>query len=333
MGLLAHFFMNIKEAYSIMGVSESCSDDELKTSYKTMVSKYHPDIYKEDPNKLKYINEAYQYINDYREHPEKYNPSPFGRSPFGDGGFGFPIDLNDLIGNHNQQAQKRFRYPEINIPITISFKESVLGTDKDIHFNRYVKCEACDAKGQEAISNGCTNCNGFGRIVRNSGNMMFTQICNKCHGRNIKFKDCEKCAANGVIESDVDIKLHIPAGTQNSNVLRLRGGGHFAGSSPFGEQYIDAFVRVSVSPEVGLSHDGTNVISNLNISLLEALMGCEKEVKTIYDNKTISIPPNTKNKDEVNIRGCGVRDGVQRVILDVEYPKDRDKLIEFLKEA
>jgi molecular chaperone DnaJ len=323
--------MNIKEAYNTLGLQENCSEDELKTQYKKLALQFHPDRNKENPDKLKFINEAYQYINDYREHPEKYNPSPFARSPF-DGGFGFPIDLNDLIGNHNQ-AQKRFRYPEINIPITISFKESVIGTDKDIQFNRYVKCEACDAKGQETLSNGCTNCNGFGRIVRNNGNMMFTQSCNKCHGRNIKFKDCEKCNKNGVIESDVNLKLHIPAGTQNNNVLRLRGGGHFAGSSPFGEQYVDAFVRVSVNPEAGLYHDGSNVISNLNISLLEALTGCYKEVKTIYDNKTIFIPPNTKNKDEVNIKECGVGNGVQRVILDVDYPEKCDKLIEFLKGA
>lgn len=327
--------MDLKEAFDMLGLPKGTSAEDLKAKYKDLAKKYHPDVYKQDPDKFKKINEAYQLIQDYQANPAKYdNPNPvFRRTPFEDmGGIWNTINIGDVFGN-TQQNSKTFKYQPINEKVIISFKDSVLGVDKEIRFKKYIKCDTCNGNGTESIGNGCQACNGFGRIITNSKGMMFTTSCNKCFGRNIKFKDCLKCTKLGVSEVDTNITIHIPPGTQHNSTLRLRGAGHYTSNSPFGEVYTDVFVFVDVIPEPGLMLDGGNVITNLKVSLLDAITGCTKDVKTIYETKQIAVPPQSKNRDEIHLPGCGVKEvnGVQRVILDVEYPTNVDELVKFLK--
>jgi molecular chaperone DnaJ len=329
--------MDLKEAFDILGLPKKSSAEELKAKYKELARKYHPDVYKDDPNKFSKINEAYQTIQDYQKDPDKYDhPGSFRRSPFENmGGIWNSINIEDLLGT-SQSTQKQFQYNQINERVIISFKDSVLGVDKELSFKKYIKCDSCNGNGQETVGNGCQNCGGFGRCTTNSKGMIFTTSCNKCYGRNIKFKDCEKCNRLGVSEVNANITIHIPAGTQNNSTLRLRNAGHFTGSSPFGDAYTDVFVFVNVDPEPGLTIEGNDVLTNLKLSLLDAITGCTKEVKTIFDTRQITIPPKSKNKDEIHIQGCGVKGGfgitgVERVILEVEYPENTDKLVKILK--
>lgn len=320
--------MNIQEAYSTLEVKDSISDVDLKSTYKKLAKQFHPDVYKTDTDKFKKINEAYQFITDYRKNPEKYNPP--SRSPFGGGGFN--INLNDIFNaGFGRSNQSDANISPIKMDTKISFKESVLGVEKEIAYKKTVKCDDCDGKGKEAITNGCKSCNGFGRVVQQQGNMHFTSGCNKCHGRDIKFKDCLKCKSKGVLEVDVNAKINIPPG--NSTTLRVQGAGNFIGSGPFGDMYSDVLLNVSVEPDADLKLDGANVVYNLQIPLVDALTGCSVDVKTIYDTRSINIPSKSKNKDEVIINGCGVKhaNGNQRVILNVDYG-DVDELIELLKQ-
>jgi molecular chaperone DnaJ len=321
--------MNIQEAYSTLDVQDNISDIDLKSIYKKLAVKYHPDRFKDDPDKFKKINEAYQLITDYRKNPEKYNPP--SRSPFGGGGFN--INLNDIFGGgFGRSQQTEINAPPINLSTKISFKESVLGVEKEIAYKKTIKCDGCDGKGKEPQSNGCKSCNGFGRVVQQQGNMHYSSSCNKCHGQNVKFKDCIKCKSKGALEVDVNAKINVPP--CNSTILRIQGAGHYMGSAgPFGDAYSDVFLNVTVEPDVDLKLDGNNVVCNLQLSLIDALTGCSKQVRTIYDTRTVDIPAKSKNRDEVVLSGCGVKqaNGSQRVILNIDYG-DVDKLIEFLKQ-
>src|SRR5271165_971947 len=232
--------MNIQEAYNALEVKDNISDTDLKSIYKKLAKKYHPDVYKEDTTKFSKINEAYQLITDYRKNPEKYNPP--SRSPFGGGGFN--INLNDIFGGGFSRSQQvEMNVPSIYLNTKISFKESVLGVEKELAYKKNIKCNGCDGKGKEAQSNGCNVCNGFGRIIEQQGNMHFTSGCNKCHGRDIKFKDCIKCKSKGALEVDVNAKINVPPG--NSTTLRIQGAGNFMGSGPFGDSYSDVFLNVA----------------------------------------------------------------------------------------
>jgi len=105
------------------------------------------------------------------------------------------------------------------------------------------------------------------------------------------------------------------------------------GSGPFGDSYSDVFLNVAVEPDVDLKLDGSNVVCNLHLPLIDALTGCSVNMRTIYDTRIVDIPAKSKNKDEIIIKGCGVKqsNGDQRVILNIDYG-DTNKLIEFLKQ-
>jgi molecular chaperone DnaJ len=326
--------MNLQEAYSTLGVSQDISDDELKATYKGLAKQYHPDIYKEDTNRFKTINEAYQLITDHREHPEKYAPpSPFGRgSPFG-GGFG--INIQDILNNFGAQQddQRQFNFAQITKTISISFAEAVLGCNRDIEYHKYNKCAKCNGTGFNRQKNDCTQCDGFGRVIQNKNGAIYSMSCNKCYGKNIKRHNCPDCANKGVVDMNVALTIHIPPGAQNGSQLQLRGQGHYEGNSVFGESYSNVILTLKVEPDPELEMIGQDVVSKVNISLLDALIGCKRGIKTVNGHNAIDIPPKSKNKDEIKIDGCGVAGtpGTQRVIINIDYPDNIDKLIETLK--
>jgi molecular chaperone DnaJ len=159
------------------------------------------------------------------------------------------------------------------------------------------------------------------------GNMIFTQTCSKCFGQS-QTENCSKCQSTGILEVETSVSVNIPGGISNKTVLRMGGMGNFAGSIMGMDQYTDAHLHINVTPDDQLSLQGADVVFNLEISLLEALRGSKRVVKTILGESQIEIKPMSRNKDEVIILQMGVnRMGNQRVILDVKYPKDVNNLI------
>lgn len=310
--------MNLKEAYSILEIPQSASPEEAKKKYRKLTKEYHPDINK-DPGaeeKFKKINEAYQYISSGKGTSKDVFSQSGGREPF------------NPFNPFGKQAVRSIEH--INLNTTISFKESILGCQKELKFHHKTKCKQCDGEGQITLSNGCSKCGGRGQVVTQHGNMIFTQSCSDCHGR-VQVDICKVCHQQGVVDAEASITVSIPAGVKNSNVLRLGGIGNFAGSFGPLEQYTDVHLYLNVTPEPGLSLDGNTVVSNISISLLEALRGCKKNVNTIMGSKEIEIKPKFKNKDEVTLPNLGVGgSGTQKVIVNVEYPEDINILIRAL---
>ena len=163
--------------------------------------------------------------------------------------------------------------------------------------------------------------------------MIFVQTCNKCYGK-IKTIACTTCASSGILDSDVTIIVTIPGGVVNGNVLRLAGMGNFASQFMSIDQYSEVHLHIKVDNDSELSLEGTSVISKLEISLLEAIMGCTKTVLTVFGNKKIIINPLSRNYDKVIIPNMGVNGiGDQKVILDVKYPKNTTKVIDVLLQS
>lgn len=306
--------MNINEACNVLEISATATQDEAKKKYRELTKAYHPDVNKapDAEGKFKKINEAYQVFKNKDNQPkQKFN-------------------FSDIFNHFNHQQN----IPEnIQLNTTISFKESVLGIHKDLSFKRKIKCKECEGQGATLLNNGCDKCGGKGNIISNQNNMIFSRTCDKCHGLR-QHKACNTCSQSGSIQTEVSISVFIPPGVQNDNMLRLGSMGNYVGNFGPMDQYTDAFLKINVIPEDGLSLNELDVISYLDISLLEALQGCQKEVKTILGNKSISIPSKSKNKDSVIIEGLGVnRVGNQQVILNVSYPDNIDKLIKSLSES
>jgi len=307
--------MNLKEAYTILEIPQTSTPEEAKKKYRELTKKYHPDINKEAgaEDKFKKINEAYQCVSsgkgtDREDMSWQQANNPF--NPFG--------------------RQTSYQADNINVHTTISFKDSVIGCQKDLKFNRKTKCKDCNGQGQIPINNGCDKCGGKGQIINQRGGMVFIQTCDKCYGKT-QVNMCAPCGQRGVVDAEASINVTIPGGILSSNILRLGGMGHFVGNFGPMEQHTDVHLHISVTPEPGLILDGMNVISNISISLLEALQGCKKTINTIMGNKEIEIKPKSRNKDEVILPRFGVnRSGDQKIILDVQYPEDINILINSL---
>jgi molecular chaperone DnaJ len=313
--------MKLKEAQDILGLSKDATPEEAKKKYRDLAKEYHPDINKEigAEEKFKKINQAYHVIQNGEEPDPVSRANPFHRSPFN--------PFNDFF-----QRQETF-HPADNIDVstTISFRESVLGCKKDIKFSRQTKCKDCNGQGQTQLNNGCVKCGGKGQVASKRGNMIMFQVCDKCQGR-VQTANCSACSTEGIMNAESSVNVSIPGGIQNGNVLRLGGMGHYVGSSfMFTDQHTDVHLRVIVKPEPELSIQGMHVVSILEISLLEALRGCEKSVMTIDGKQVVKIASMARNRDEIVLPKMGVnRVGDQKVILDVQYPKIPDKLIEAL---
>jgi molecular chaperone DnaJ len=305
--------MNLQEAYSILDLPPGTSADAAKKKYRELTKKYHPDVNKESDaeDKFKKINEAYQIVSTGEDTERKPNaPYPWS----------------------NRQAPQRVDNIELNK--TISFKESVIGSKADLKYTRVVKCATCNGMRVVPQNNGCDRCGGFGVIEGRQGNMYFRSTCDKCHGR-VQGKPCTDCRSTGSMSVETSVTVSIPGGIQNGMTLRLAGMGNFAGTFMGMEQmdqYTNVNLKVHVIEELGLKLEGANVISKIDISLLEALTGCYKKVNTINGIKDITIVAGTKNKEEVILPNLGVNgSGNQTVTINVEYPKDTEALIEALK--
>lgn len=321
--------MNIQEAYKLLEVKENISDDDLKSQYKQLAKKYHPDIYKEDPSKFKNINEAYQLINDYRQHPEKHNSNPFAQGFWQNAvNIGF-----DIFG---QTQKKKYRPPakSINTEINITFHEAVQGCTKPLAYDRNTFCNTCNGDGTIHSKNGCLNCDGFGRKTVANNGIIFQTKCDQCQGKDIKSEDCKTCKATGSVPDKREGNIEIPAGITDGSILRLNGEGNFMSHPMFGNIHTDVLIKINVANYKGFAIRDNDVVSDLNISLLEALQGVDKEIETVYGNKNITIQPKTKHRDTIKIPNAGVKGtpGYHIINLQISYPDDIVPLVKVLND-
>ncbi len=302
--------MNLKEAYQTLELSESASPEEAKKKYRKLTKQYHPDVNKdpEAESKFKKINEAYQCVQDGKGNDRQNNKSHY---PWGNG-----------------TSTKVIKIEHIELTLTIDFKESVLGCKKEIKYSRQSKCSSCGGSGELRVNNGCKDCSGTGQITFKNRGMSFISTCPKCQGK-CSTTDCGPCKGQGRMYTDVSIYVTVPAGIIDGNVLRLQGMGNYIDSiMGMMDQNTDVFCHIRVIQDEGLNIEGHNVLSTIELPLLDALRGCKRKVKTIFGDKEIEIKPQSRNRDEVIIPNHGVGGtGDQKIILDVKYPNNTDKLI------
>lgn len=297
--------MRLSEAYQELGLSEGVSQEEAKKAYRKLASTWHPDKNKdpEAESKLKRINEAYEVVKS-------------GKS-------------NDRNGSFRHQV---VRQNNVELNISISFKDSILGCKREVKYGRQSKCISCNGNGETQLNNGCKKCGGAGRNTIKQNGMIFIQTCSECRGQ-AEMQECTACRGECILHTDVAVNISVPPGVPDQSVLRLQGMGNYAGSfMGFSDQYTDAFCHIAVDSEPDLQLDGNNVVSHLTLPLLEAIKGGSYSIKTIFGTKQISIPPLSRHKEEVAIPHHGVAgSGDQRVVLEVQYPADTKLIIQALE--
>lgn len=320
--------MNVKEACKTLGITEGSSKDDAKKAFRKLAAKYHPDVNKDAgaEDQFKKINEAWRVVDSgqssTREEQQTWTPWQGGSWN----------NIQDFFNNNfGGRPQKRIFAEDIVIQQMLSFKESVIGTTKNITYKRNIKCVICNGTGSQIVDNGCDICHGAGRVRTQINPTTFSdRICNKCHGRANQ-TSCDKCKTNGFTEAETIISVNIPPGAIDGSKLSLGARGNYMGEMFGSEQNSHLTLLISVIPETGLFVRNNDVISEMKISLLEAFRGCVKSIPTIDGDKEIDIPKLIKNKEEVVLPNLGVaRKGKQIVVVYVNYPNNIDSLITVL---
>lgn len=312
--------MNSQEALNLLELDSNSnpSKDDIQAAFRKMAKKYHPDLNKDDPEaeaKFKKINEAKELLT---------NPKPQNRMHSGDD-HGFNINIEDIINgfgfNHGGRNQplRPVQLPVVVIPVTINFAESVLGCDKSVVIDQHFHCQNCRGAGQIKKTDNCKYCNGQGAKQANfsRGNVMFMSACEHCNGSGKQLDKCETCLGKGFSTQNGSVTLNLPQGLVNGAVLRSNG----------------VMLQITVLPDSDMKLEAQNVVTILELSLLEALKGTKKTVRTIKGDMNLKIPAKVKNKDNIVVHGYGVPQANGSHIFDVRinYPEDADSLINYLE--
>ena len=342
-----------KNYYDILGLSKDASADEIKSAYRKMAKKYHPDVNKEEgaAEKFKEVNEAYEVLSDptkksnYDNYGSASGPNPndfFGGAGGGfGGGFGFG-GLDDLFnmfsggfGGSHQRANAPVNGSDIELRMNLSFEEAVFGCEKEISVSRIENCSHCNGTGAK---NGtkfttCSECNGTGSVsfTENTilGRVVRTGICKNCNGTGKKIiEKCEHCNGDGYSKVNKSISLKVPAGVDDGQILTMQNGGN-AGIR--GGRNGDLHIHVTVKEHKLFVRDGCDLNLKLYVPFSLLLTGGEVEIPLTKGTTTIKIPELTQSNTIFKLKGKGIKNlksnsyGNINVTIVGEAPKTLNK--------
>lgn len=324
--------MSKRDYYEVLGVSKTATQDELKKAYRKLARKYHPDLNKDNPEaaeKFKECNEAYSVLSDEQKRaqydqfgPEAFENGGMGGGP-GAGGFGGfggfggsgMEDIFDMFfggqgrGGRSNNAGPQ-RGADLRYDMEITFEEAAFGVEKEISLKRAERCEHCHGEGAEPGSKveTCPECHGSG-YVRFTQNTMFGQMvnerpCSRCHGEGkIISNPCKECGGSGTVKKTKKLKVKIPAGVDNGSRLRVGGEGEagFKGG-PSGDLYVYLYVK----PHKFFERDGTTVLCEVPINIVQATLGAEIKVPTLDGQVTMKVPEGTQPGKVMRLKGKGI---------------------------
>jgi len=328
-----------RDYYEVLGVKRDAGLDEIKTAYRRLAKQYHPDMNpgnrKESEERFKELSEAYEVLSDTRKRQvyDQYGHEAASQN-FGPGGFNFGRDfthvddlrdifggvfggsfgdftgegLMDMIfgGRTGRRRTGRARGHDIRIQLRLTLEEIANGTEKELRFARYEKCETCNGKGGKDLVT-CPDCRGQGQVQSVArtifGQMMQVSACPRCGGAGRTVKEpCPTCQGAGRVRRDRVLKVRVPSGVSQDTALPLHGEGHWGPSGSgdvrleFEEKPHELFTRVE-----------DNVVFELPITPAQAALGAELEVPVLGGRRTIKIPAGIQHGQAIRVRGAGVK--------------------------
>lgn len=351
-----------KDYYKVLGVDRNASADDIKSAYRKLAKKYHPDLNKdnkESAEKFKEVNEAYEVLSDptkksnYDQYGSSEGPQNFGDFFSGAGGFGqgnfsggfsdIFSDLFSAFGGGSRQAVNE-RGEDINIEISISFEDAAGGTTKYVTINKLESCKDCSATGAKHGTEfkTCPDCNGTGRVRVTQNTIFGTTIreagCKACNatGKIIKEK-CSSCSGKGYNKVNKEVAVKIPAGIDDEQVLRLRG----EGNAPLRKGISgDLNIKIRIIPHKVLVRKGFDLLLDLHVPFTTCLLGGVVEIPTLEGKYKLEIKELTQSGTIVRIKGKGIKHlnretrGDMVVTIKSEAPKNLDRKVkELLKEV
>lgn len=318
---------NKRDYYEVLGVSKDSSQDEIKSAYRRLCRKYHPDIAEDKKTaeeKFKEINEAYSVLGDEEK---RSNYDQFGHEGInagagdfmngsGDFGFGGLDSIFDIfgrmggMGGRSSDRNAPRRGSDLRYDLEITLEEAFAGCSKDIDIAVHVTCGTCKGNRTKDGSKpqSCGNCGGSGQVtqVRRSpfGQIMTQVPCPKCGGEGVVIKEyCPSCGGSGKTKKKETITVDIPAGVDNGSRMRIpgKGEGGFRGGEN-GDLYV--FIFVNEHDLFQRAHDDLYKIEQISIS--QASLGTELNIETLDGDAKLKIPAGTQCDTVFKIKGKGM---------------------------
>jgi len=340
--------------YQTLGVSRTCTPDEIRRAYRRLARRYHPDVCREPDaeDKFKQIGEAYAVLSDpgKRARYDRYGDAAF--EGFGrDAGFGDIFDLfNQVFGGGFAQgfgAQAAARGSDLSYELTIALADVVTGYETEIEVERQAECDRCNGSGSEPghVPDTCSDCNGSGRrtVHRRTilGVMSSTSPCGTCRGRGVIVRHpCEQCRGSGVVKARQRVLVDVPPGISSGQRIRHPGQGDVP---PGGGIPGDLFVGVNVAPDEHFQRHDRDLIMQLDLSFTQAALGDKITVPTVEGEQELTIPAGAQSGDALRLRYQGLpplhggQRGDQIIALRVVTPRhpterERELLLELGRE-
>ncbi|MEQ9484683.1 molecular chaperone DnaJ [Coleofasciculus sp. F4-SAH-05] len=313
--------------YETLGVSRDADKEEIKRAYRRLARKYHPDVNKEQgaEERFKEINRAYEILSEpemkarydrFGEAGVSSSAAGAGYPDFGDMGFAdiFESFFSGFAGGMGQQTGRRRGGPtrgdDLRLDLKLEFREAVFGGEKEIRIPHLENCNTCNGTGAKPGTRPrtCSTCSGSGQVRRATrtpfGSFTQVSVCPTCNGEGQVIEDkCETCGGAGRKQETKKLKITIPPGVDNGTRLRVSKEGD-AGlrSGPPGDLYVYLFVE----EDAEFQRDGINVLSDLKISYLQAILGCRLQINTVDGPVELKIPPGTQPNTVLTLENHGV---------------------------
>lgn len=353
-----------RDFYEVLGVNKSASTDEIKSAYRKLAKKYHPDINKEPgaEEKFKEVQEAWDVLGDEKKR-QMYDQfgmaafeqgastggagNPFGAG-FGSQGFG-DINLGDIFssffggGRSSRRANVGPQKGEDVLQrIRVQFMDAILGKKVLVPVEYDEPCRTCGGTGAKSSSaiKTCPKCGGKGYINVQSrsifGMMETQQVCPDCRGSGkIIIDKCPDCGGKGYTHIKRDMEVNIPAGINQGQQIVVRGkGGHGINGGPSGDLYLE----IVLVPHPNFKRDGNDIHIDIPISFVDATLGKKIDVPTVYGECEVEIPAGTQPNQILRLKGRGIKDmrkgtpGDQYIHIQIKTPtklsKEQKKLLE-----
>lgn len=309
--------------YDTLGVKKGASADEIKKAYRKLAAKYHPDKNPGDAaseEKFKEVQNAYDVLSDAEKRKQYdrfgdangrrgFDPSDFNFR----GGGNFDVgDLGDLFGGLFNRGTTRTRRPQpergpdLEVPVNLSFEDSLRGLETKIPVDVTTACRECGGTGAEPGTSPviCPECNGRGVVSESQGLFALSQPCPRCRGNGTVIeKPCHKCKGTGTERRTRRYTVRIPAGVKDGTRIKLKGKGEIGtAGGPAG----DLFVITRVQPSKLFERRGADLVIDIPVTYSEAALGASVDVPTPFGGRvSLKVPAGTQDGRQLRIRGQG----------------------------
>jgi molecular chaperone DnaJ len=285
--------MSKRDYYEVLGVTRTATDQEIKSAYRRLAVKYHPDKNPNDATaeeKFKEAAEAYSVLSN-DEQRKRYDR------------FGFGDVFGGQRGGRRTSAQ---RGADLRYDLEISLEEAANGMTAQLRIPRLESCETCKGSGAAAGSQpeSCTTCSGTGQVRYQQGFFSVARTCHVCRGAGRVVKNpCVDCKGSGRVEREKQMEVKIPAGVETGSRLRVTGEGE-AGTQ--GGAPGDLYVVIHVAEHDQFERQGNNLYEAVPITFAQAALGAEIMVKTLDEEEKLKIPMGTQTGTVFRLRGKGM---------------------------